>query len=403
MARIVQKYGGASLSETKKINAIAQRILKQKQTGDEIVVVVSAIGRTTDGLLAQAKEICSQPDLRELDVILNTGELVSSAMLSMALIHLGCPARSFNGSQAGISTDQTFSNARIRDIDSRGIERALRDGEVAVIAGFQGMTDEGSLTTLGRGGSDTSAVAIAATLGADRCEILKDVPAIFSANPNLVPDAFPLHEIDYETLLDMTFWGAKVLNYRSVEIGHFFSVPLYVGPAHSQQEGTLIKKELCMLEGSKIISLNSHEIVLNLKVPENTLPKALTWLNRFLDQYKIPQPQILHSTIGPEETNIFLTGPKEVLLAIAEQSPSSETRSDILSSVTATCMGSTSLDLMEKIANSLEDQNIKVKSLYIGPRSISVFIAQSMHENALKALHQLIKRPLPPHFVPRNN
>ncbi|NEO16882.1 MULTISPECIES: aspartate kinase [Moorena] len=242
MALVVQKYGGTSVGSVERIQAVAQRILKTVQQDNSVVVVVSAMGKTTDGLVQLAKAISSNPCRREMDMLLSTGEQVSIALLSMALQELEQPAISLTGAQVGIVTEAKHSSARILQIETERLERCLKDGKVVVVAGFQGITstDELEITTLGRGGSDTSAVALAAALGASRCEIYTDVPGILTTDPRIVPDAQLMPEITADEMLELASLGAKVLHPRAVEIARNYGLTLVVLSSWSDEPGTRV-------------------------------------------------------------------------------------------------------------------------------------------------------------------
>lgn len=240
MALVVQKYGGTSVGDAGRIKSVAGRIIKQVQAGDSLVVVVSAMGKTTDELIALADQITDRPEAREMDLLLSTGEIVSCTLLSMALKHAGYPAVALSGAQAGIGTDQRYGRARILKVDPRRILRELEAGNVVIVAGFQGITEEADITTLGRGGSDTTAVALAAALKAGRCEIYTDVEGIFTADPRIVPEARKLREISYEEMLELASSGARVMHARAVELGAVYHVPIYVASSFKDTEGTLI-------------------------------------------------------------------------------------------------------------------------------------------------------------------
>ncbi len=248
MALIVQKYGGSSVANVERIQRVASRIVKAKRQGNSLVVVVSALGDTTDDLIELANKITKNPSAREMDMLLSTGEQVSVALLALAIQELGEEAISFTGSQVGIITDQFHTKARIMDVDGKHIHKALREGKVVVVAGFQGKTATGEITTLGRGGSDLTAVALARSLKAKHCEIYTDVDGIYTADPRIVPDARKIDTISYDEILELAALGAKVMHSRSVEVGKKFNVPIYV--LHSQQEvkGTLITKETKKME-----------------------------------------------------------------------------------------------------------------------------------------------------------
>ena len=236
---IVQKYGGSSLADAAKVKAVAGRIGRAKDSGDLVVVVVSAMGDTTDELIRQAYEITDTPDERELALLLSTGEIVSCTMVTMALRSLGYSAISLSGGQAGIRTDTDYRRARIVEIDTQRIMKELSDGNIVIVAGFQGISDDMDITTLGRGGSDTTAVALAASLGAKVCEIYTDVEGIFTADPRVVPQARKLDEISYEEMLELASYGAK-MHPRSIELGAQYNVPILVASTFGETPGTII-------------------------------------------------------------------------------------------------------------------------------------------------------------------
>jgi aspartate kinase len=243
MGLYVQKYGGSSVADTEKIKGVARRVVETAKAGHRVVVVVSAMGKTTDGLIRLAHEITAAPNEREMDMLLATGEQVSIALLAMAIEILGHPARSFTGEQAGIRTDAAHTRARILGIDADKVRRALDEGHVAIVAGFQGVTGEDDITTLGRGGSDLTAVALAAALRADVCEIYTDVDGVYTADPNIVPDARKLGRVSYDEMLEMASLGAKVLQSRSVEFAKKYGVPVHVRSTFKSDPGTLVTME----------------------------------------------------------------------------------------------------------------------------------------------------------------
>jgi len=243
MGLIVQKYGGSSVADAQKIRRVARRVVETAKAGHGVVVVVSAMGKTTDGLIRLAHKVTPTPPEREMDMLLATGEQVSIALLAMAIDGLGHKARSFTGEQAGIRTDAAHTRARIVGIDGDKVRRALDDGYVAIVAGFQGVTEEDNITTLGRGGSDLTAVALAATLRADVCEIYTDVDGVYTADPNIVREARKLDRISYDEMLEMASLGAKVLQSRSVEFAKKYGVPVHVRSTFKADPGTLVTRE----------------------------------------------------------------------------------------------------------------------------------------------------------------
>ena len=240
MALIVQKYGGTSVGSSERIRAVAERVKRARDQGHQVVVVVSAMSGETDRLIGLAKQIQERPVPRELDVLLSTGEQVTIALLAMALDALDCPARSYTGAQVHILTDSAYNKARIHDIDAVRVRADLDAGRVVVIAGFQGIDAAGNITTLGRGGSDTSAVAVAAALKADECQIYTDVDGVYTTDPRVEPKARKLDRITFEEMLEMASLGSKVLQIRAVEFAGKYKVPLRVLSSFDEGAGTLI-------------------------------------------------------------------------------------------------------------------------------------------------------------------
>lgn len=237
---IVQKYGGSSLANAERIKNVAYRVAKVKEQSDQIVVVVSAMGNTTDELLGLAYKVSECPDKRELDVLLSTGETISSTLLAMALRSLGYYAISLSGAQAGIKTETTYSRARIINVIPDRIIKELNEGKIVIVAGFQGITEQMDITTLGRGGSDVTAVALAVVLRAKICEIYTDVEGVYTADPRLVPEARKLEQICYEEMIELASLGTKVIHPRAVELGWINKMPILVASSFSNNPGTII-------------------------------------------------------------------------------------------------------------------------------------------------------------------
>ena len=264
---MVQKYGGSSVADAERITHVARRIADRAAGGDRVVAVVSAMGDTTDRLIALANEVTSNPRPRELDMLFSTGEAVSSTLLSMALHELGSDAISLSGVQAGIRTDAVFGRARIAGIETARIERELAAGRIVIVAGFQGASDDFDVTTLGRGGSDTTAVALAAALHADRCEIYTDVAGVYSADPRICPRARPLRDIGYEEMLELAATGARVVHARAVEVGALYGVPILVASTFdSEAPGTLIHEESTMEQGNKVRGIAHEQAIAKITV-----------------------------------------------------------------------------------------------------------------------------------------
>ena len=258
---IVQKYGGSSVANTDKIINVAKKIVSYKNKGYDVVVVVSALGDTTDELLELASKITKSPSERELDMLISTGEQVSVALLAMAVHKLGKEAISLTGAQVGIKTDSSHTKARIIDVNTKKIRQELAKGKVVIVAGFQGVNMDQEITTLGRGGSDMTGVALAKVLKADLCEIYTDVEGVYTADPRLVKDAKKLDRISYEEMLELASLGAQVLQARSVEVANKFGIPIHVRSSFSNKEGTLITKEVKAMEDVLVsgVTLNRDE------------------------------------------------------------------------------------------------------------------------------------------------
>lgn len=271
MTLIVQKYGGTSVGNAERIAHVAQKVAAERQKGHCIVVVVSAMSGATNRLMALAHSVNPEPGARELDMLLSTGEQVTIALLSMALENIGCPAKSYTGGQVCIQTDSQHTKARIQDINVSKMQDDISAGRVVVVAGFQGVDENGNITTLGRGGSDTTAVALAHALKADECQIYTDVDGVYTTDPRVVPEARKLNQVTYEEMLEMSSLGAKVLQIRSVEFASKYSVPLRVLSSFEEGEGTLITKEDKSVEQALIsgIAFNRDEAKLTiLGVPD---------------------------------------------------------------------------------------------------------------------------------------
>ncbi|MFE1076974.1 aspartate kinase [Nocardiopsis alba] len=262
MALIVQKYGGSSVADAEAIKRVAQRIVAQKKAGHDVVVVVSAMGDTTDELLDLAEKVSPMPPARELDMLVTAGERMSMALVAMAIENLGYEARSFTGSQAGVITTSLHGNAKIIDVTPGRIQEAISEGSICIVAGFQGVSqDTKDITSLGRGGSDTTAVALAGALNADACEIYSDVDGVFTADPRVVPTARRIPQVSYEEMLEMAASGTKILHLRCVEYARQYNIPLHVRSSFSQKTGTWIVSEVEESEGMEqpIISGVSHD------------------------------------------------------------------------------------------------------------------------------------------------
>src|SRR3974390_2583183 len=306
---IVQKYGGVCLETPAKIRAVARSLADLHGQGHRVVVIVSAMGKTTDQLIEMAYQVSPAPNRRELDMLLTTGERISMSLMSMALADLGVPAISFTGSQAGVMTDEAHSSARILDVRPIRVLEELDRGRIVVLAGFQGVNPvTKEITTLARGGRDTTAVAMAAALKAGCCEIIKEVDGVCSADPGIVADSKPLRQLDFESLSEMCFWGAKVLHFRSVELAQRQNVPLVVTKWGRAEHSTQVIKEVVGMESGKVLAVNSIARVEHVEIDSADLNQGFEKFARHLKQSGLSWPQLLASAFTAGKTRIMMTG-----------------------------------------------------------------------------------------------
>lgn len=410
---IVKKFGGATVASPEKIKEVAQRIKLESAKGAPLVIVVSAMGKTTNNLIELANQVSSHPSRREMDMLLSVGERISMSLLSMALLDLGLEAISFTGSQAGILTNDSHENAKIMGIKPIRLKEELLKNKIIILAGFQGVSSERKeITTLGRGGSDTSAVAMTAALHGEHCEILKDVPSIFTADPSLVKTARAIEKLSYEELMEMTFWGAKVLHYRSAELAAIKRVKLYIGPSKlmdanaspKEAQGTWIKdfknKEFEMIfnnsssqfEADKIITINSHQEVLKLNVKAANQFEALSKIKSELHAKEIIFPQILNvESLSGGDFSFIVTAPSEVISQIKKAQFTFTVSPDALCCIALTCTGLPSFETQEKIYRKLSETKIETLKTFISSMSLALVISKAKQEEAIKVLHQLIE------------
>ena len=315
MSTIVQKYGGSSVATADRIKRVAERVVETAKAGARVCVVVSAMGNTTDELVSLSNEVTTQPHPRELDMLLTSGERISMALLSMAISELGREAHSFTGSQAGILTDTAHGRARIVEVRARRVEEALQQGKIAIVAGFQGVSTDANITTLGRGGSDTTAVALAASLGADACEIYTDVEGIYTADPRVVPSARKLREVSFDEMLELSASGARVLMARSVEYARNHGVPIHVRSSFTDGPGTWIRMENQMMEKPLIsgIAHDSSEAKVTItNVPDQ--PGIAARLFRSLAEGGLNVDMIVQNIAADGDTDISFTIPRVELV-----------------------------------------------------------------------------------------
>ena len=397
MSVIVKKFGGTSVGDTTKIKNVAKQIIRAIELGHQVVVVVSAMEGGTDRLIALAEEISSSPPERELDVLLSTGEQVSIALLAMAVSELGYEAISLTGNQVGILTDGFYSNARIVSINNARILTELDLGKVVILAGFQGVTIDDEITTLGRGASDTTAVAVAASLGAGQCEIYTDVDGIFTADPQTVKNARKLDQITHEEMLEMAGLGAKVLHSRSVELAQKFEVPLVVRSSFHRGEGTIIVKESEMMERVVVsgVTSNKDQAKISLIGIEDK-PGVAAKVFQAVAEQKINIDMIIQNIGHDGTTDLSFTVSEKDLSSTVDiieevrrqiKIVTVETDSNI-SKVSVVCIGMVShVGIAAKMFSALAIENINIQMISTSEIKISCVIDQSQTEKAVQMVH----------------
>jgi aspartate kinase len=395
---VVQKYGGTSVADAEKIRNVAHRIIARKKKGDQVVVVTSAMGDTTDDLIKLAKQVTEHPSERELDALVSTGELVSSSLLAMALRHMGHEAISLSGAQAGIKTDANHSRARILGIDSSRIVRELERGKIVIVAGFQGITTDMDVTTLGRGGSDTTAVALAASLRAKVCERYTDVEGIYTADPRIVPEAKRLDEISYEEMLELATYGSKVMHPRAIELGQVYDIPILVASSFTEGPGTLIHGEVSMEVRNKVRSI-AHDLdvakITIVGVPDRPgiaaaifepLAKANISIDTIVQNASIQNITDLTFTVARSE----LARAMKVVKPIAKEIGARECVSDAKLgkiSIIGTGMQNTP-GYAALMFQTLSEQGINIQLITTSEIRITCIIAESRVKDAVRALHR---------------
>ena len=396
MALIVQKFGGSSVKDRDRIFNVARIVANTHNAGNDVVVVVSAQGDTTDDLIAKAGEITHNPSAREMDMLLATGEQISISLLAMALGETGCPAISLTGWQAGFHTDRAYTRARIKNLDTERIESELSKNRVVVVAGFQGLNRYDDITTLGRGGSDTSAVAIAAALHADLCQIYTDVDGVYTADPRLVPRARKLDEITFDEMLELASLGAQVLNNRSVELAKKYSVNLEVRSSLTDLPGTIVK-EVTDVEGMLIKGVAKDKdvaVISILEVPD--VPGASFKVFSLMAQKKINVDIILQSSGKEGHKDVIFTvplGDAETALALLEENRQRFGCRDIVVdkdvakvSIVGAGMQSHS-GVASRMFEALFEANINIRMISTSEIKISVLIAKADADRAVNAIH----------------
>ena len=393
---IVQKYGGVCLETPAKIRAVARCLADLHGLGHHVVAIVSAMGKTTDQLIQMAYQVSPTPNRRELDMLLTTGERISMSLMSMALADLGVPAISFTGSQAGVMTDGSHSSARILDVRPIRVCEELDRGRIVVLAGFQGVNPvTREITTLGRGGSDTTAVAMAAALKAERCEIIKEVDGICSADPRIVPDAKPLRRVDFASLSEMCFLGAKILHFRSVVLAQNQNVPLVLKQWGGAGHSTQVVREVTGMENGKVLAVNSMARIEHVEIDSKDLNQGFEKFAQHLKQNSLSWPQLLASTFTVGQTTMTVTCDLEwldALLRTLKRSKDMRKQREASSSVSLTCFGGVSLELPFRALQVLGHHGIVPDKYVLSPHSVSLFVPMECREAAVKALHSLVQQ-----------
>ena len=398
---IVQKYGGSSVADAEKIFNVARRILERKNEGNQMIVVLSAQGKTTDGLIAKAKEIDPTANRREMDMLLTTGEQQSVALMAMAINKLGGSAISLNAAQVGIEATNAYSNARIRRIHKERIENELDRGNVVLVTGFQGVNSHGDMTTLGRGGSDTSAVALAASLNADICEIYTDVDGVYTADPRVVKDPAKLDEISYDEMLELASLGAKVLHVRSVELAKKYNVKLLVRSSMTDAQGTEVKEE-CKMERMLVSGVAADKNVSRISIMGiNDEPGKAFEIFDLMAREKVSVDIILQSTgrdgrqdisftIGRDDLENALKAleeNKERLTATTIQHDDNVAKLSIVGAGMASNPGVAAM-----FFEAMYDAGVNIQMISTSEIKITLLIAEKDIDTAMVAVHDKFKK-----------
>ena len=398
MAVVVTKFGGTSVGSTDRIRAVARRLVARKQAGDSVVAVVSAMGKVTDELVELARAITDEPPDREMDMLLSTGEQVSISLLAMAIIAEGQDAVSFTGAQVGIVTDTVHSKAKITEVRADRVREALAQGKIVIVAGFQGMTPDGTITTLGRGGSDTTAVAVAAGIGADVCEIYTDVDGVYTADPRIVPDARKIDALSYEEMLEMAASGAGVLQMRSVEFARNHGVVIHCRSSFNDTPGTIVKEADETMEQA-IISGVIHDIseakVTLRDVPDH--PGVAARVFTRMAENNVNVDMIIQNVSEEGTTDISFTVPKDDLVrarravadAVEELGARTFSIDESIAKVSLVGAGmKTHPGVAAKMFSTLADAGVNLDMISTSPIRISCVISATQVTDAVLALHQ---------------
>jgi aspartate kinase len=395
MAVVVQKFGGTSVGTIERIKAVAKKVIERKEQGNDMVIVVSAMGKTTDNLISMAKEISPNPDKREMDMLVSTGEQISIALLSMAFHEYGYDSISLTGFQAGIKTEGHHTKNRITDIDLRNVRNHLKEGKIVVVAGFQGINENGDITTLGRGGSDTTAVALAAKLKCT-CEIYTDVEGVYSVDPRVYPMAKKLDTISYEEMMEMASLGAGVMETRAVELGFKFNIPIYVAMTHGDKIGTMIKEYDETMEGKVITGLTINDDVLMITVNNvEYKSKNIALIFDMVGKHNVNIDMISQTAPFEGFVNVSFTCSKDDSFAIAEVAKALQVEMpqiELSQESEITKLSVVGIGMMKqsgvaaKVFNIFSDNNIEFKQVTTSEISISYTINSADKQKAVDAL-----------------
>ena len=397
MALIVQKYGGTSVADPERIRAVAEHVAFTKRHGNDVVVVVSAMGKSTDNLIKLANDVSTVQPARELDMLLTTGERISMTLVCMALAGVGIDAISFTGSQVGIITDTVHTKAKILEVKGDRVREALAQGKVCVVAGFQGVSTDKEITTLGRGGSDTTAVALAAALNADSCEIYTDVTGVFTADPRIVPQARKLQHINFDEMLEMAGAGSKVLALRSVEFARNHNVPIQVRSSFTWEPGTWVTSQEPSMEDpiiSGVVTDISEAKVTVRKVPDR--PGVSAALFEQLAESNVNVDMIVQNTSTDGNTDISFTVPKAdmkvaqgIVESVAKEiGAAGIAQDDSIAKISLVGAGmKTSPGIAAKMFRTLADNDVNIEMISTSTIRISVVVAAADLEKAARSLH----------------
>ncbi len=397
---LVQKFGGTSVGSLERIKAVAARVGEAQRAGNQVVVVVSAMAGETNRLLDLAAKLSQRPDEREVDVLLATGEQTSAALLAIALRDHGLPARSFLGHQIRIDTDSAFGRARIRRIDAEGLHAALANGEIAVVAGFQGVDEAANITTLGRGGSDTSAVAVAAAIGASACEILTDVDGVYTSDPRVCPNARKLERISYHEMLELASLGAKVLQIRSVEFAMRYGVPVHVRSSFDDRPGTWVVQEDEGMEEVLVsgVTLDRNQAKITLRgVPDR--PGLAAKIFGPIAKANIVVDMIIQNASASGDTDVTFTVPEsdfrralEIVEGVGREIDAQGVSSDTeVAKVSVVGLGMRShAGVAARAFEVLAREGVNIEMISTSEIKISLVVRAESGESAVRVLHEAL-------------